>query len=525
MRLAELVSALSLGVDLGFGQPMEHLLRQCLIALRLADALELNEQMRAVVYYTGLLVGVGCHSDAHEQAKWFGDDIAFRASKYDHALGSLRGAVNVFARIGAGNPPLHRFRIGLEFLVSGRRDLEDMIANHTRLARAFAAQIGLPSEVVDAVGSAYEQWDGRGWPRGLAGLEIPLAARIASLAEYAEVAHRVGGVARVLEVAEARSGTQFEPRLVSVLRTHHESILAELDSIGAWNVVIDAEPALRAFLSESQIDAALLAIANFIDLKSPCLLGHAPAVAELAAAAAAQLGMSSADVSTARRTGLLHGFGRMGISNSILDKPGALGSGEWERVRMQPYITERMLHQSRALAPLGMIVVQHRERLDGSGYPRRLSGAALSRHGRLLAVAEAYQALRETRPYRPARAPDEAAVQLRTEVRAGRLDGDCVEAVLRVAGHRVKKRRVGPAGLTQREVEVLRLLARGLTTREIGTELGIAPKTAGNHIEHIYAKIGAVNRVTASHFAVQSGLLPDEELASEGAKNAPSSKN
>jgi DNA-binding CsgD family transcriptional regulator len=156
--------------------------------------------------------------------------------------------------------------------------------------------------------------------------------------------------------------------------------------------------------------------------------------------------------------------------------------------------------------------VQHRERLDGSGYPRRLSGAALSRSGRVLGVAEAYQAMREPRPHRPAWTADDAARELSNEVRAGRLDGDAAEAVLRVAGHRVKKRRAGPAGLTQREIEVLQLVARGLTTRQIASRLGVSPKTAGNHIEHIYSKVGVVNRVTASHFAVQNGLLPEEEI-------------
>jgi HD-GYP domain-containing protein (c-di-GMP phosphodiesterase class II) len=276
--------------------------------------------------------------------------------------------------------------------------------------------------------------------------------------------------------------------------------------------LVAAEPALRVVLSESEFDSALLAIANFIVLKSPHMLGHGTAVAELAGVAAAELGLADGDVRSLHRAGLLHGFGRMGISNSIWDKAGPLGAGEWERVRMQPYITERMLHQARALSSLGSIVVQHRERLDGSGYPRRLAGAQISRHGRLLAVADAYQAMREPRPYRPARSPDDTARILGAEVRRGALDGDAVEAVLRAAGHRGRRRRRGPGGLTQREVEVLQLLARGLTTREMAARLGVSPKTAGNHIEHIYSKIGAVNRVTASHFAVTHGLLPEEEI-------------
>jgi hypothetical protein len=119
VRLAELVAALSLGIDLGFGQPMEHVLRQSLIALRLAERVGLDDEQRSVVYYTALLVNVGCHSDAHEQAKWFGDDIALKSGKYDYELRSLRGAAASLRLIGAGNPPLHRFRVGLEFVLSG----------------------------------------------------------------------------------------------------------------------------------------------------------------------------------------------------------------------------------------------------------------------------------------------------------------------------------------------------------------------------------------------------------------------
>src|SRR5437867_7548356 len=142
---------------------MEHVLRQCLIALRLAERIGLDEQARAAVYYTALLVNVGCHSDAHEQAKWFGDDIALKSAKYDHELRSLRAAAAGMRLIGSGNPPLHRFRVGLEFAVSGHREVDDMISHHAALARTLGEQLGLTDEVLAALGAAYEQWDGRGW--------------------------------------------------------------------------------------------------------------------------------------------------------------------------------------------------------------------------------------------------------------------------------------------------------------------------------------------------------------------------
>jgi HD-GYP domain-containing protein (c-di-GMP phosphodiesterase class II) len=213
-----------------------------------------------------------------------------------------------------------------------------------------------------------------------------------------------------------------------------------------------------------------------------------------------------------RRAGLVHGLGRLGVSNAILDKPGPLGAGEWERVRLQPYLTDRMLRQSEALAPVARIAVQHRERLDGSGYPHGLFGAGISIEARILAAADAYQAMREPRPHRPQHSAVEAAAALRADVKAGRYDAGSVEAVLGAAGHRVPRRREGPAGLTAREVEVLRLLARGLSNKEIAERLVISPKTVANHAEHIYSKINASTRAAAGLFAMQHGLMPEEEF-------------
>ena len=513
VRLAELVAALSLGVDLGFGQPMEHVLRQCLIALRIADRAGLDEQDRLAVYYTALLVNVGCHADAHEQAKWFGDDITLKSGKYAHELGSVRGTLATMRLVGAGNPPLHRFRVGLEFAFSGHRQLDGMISQHAALARTLAEQLELPGAVREGVGAAYEQWNGRGWPGDLKADAIPVAARIAQLAEFMEVAHRVGGVASATALARRRAGRQFDPALAALLCADAAEIFGGLESVPAWRTVIAAEPALAVELSADQLDGALEAIANFVDLKSPFMLGHAVAVASLAEEAGRRLRLPPEQVLMLRRAGFVHGFGRLGVSNSIWDRPGPLSAGDWERVRLYPYLTERMLHQSAALAPLGEIAVQVRERLDGSGYPRGLSGSAISMPARVLAAADVYASMREPRPHRPARPAEEAVAEMRAEVRAGRLDGAAADAVLEAAGHRVPRRREALAGLTAREVEVLVLLARGLSTKQIAGRLVITPKTTGNHIEHIYAKIGASSRAAAAMFAVQHGLLPEEKIA------------
>ena len=509
VRLAELLAALSLGVDLGFGQPMEHVLRQCWIALRLAEHLGLNEDDRAVVYYTALLTNVGCHTDAHEQAKWFGDDIALKGDKYVHGLHGVRSAVAGLRRLGAGHPVLQRFRIGLNFALSGHKELDGMVARHSAMARSLAVEVGLPPAVQEAVAASYEQWDGKGWPGALRGEAIPVAARVSQLAEFVEVAHRSGGVDGAASLARRLAGSQFDPNIATHFASAAGAILDVLEDASTWDDVLAAEPGLSRPLSGDELDETLGAIADFVDLKSPYTLGHARAVAQLVDTAGTLLGLDHGDVRTLRRAGLMHGLGRLGISNAIWDKPGPLGAGEWERVRLQPYLTERMLQQSPPLRSIGALAAQLRERLDGSGYPRGATGGTVGLPARVLAAADVYQAMVEPRPHRTARAPDDAAIELRREAGAGRLDGDAVEAVLVAAGHRAKARAERPGGLTAREIEVLRLVARGMSSKEIAAELVISPKTARNHIEHIYVKTGATTRVAASVFAMKHGLLSE----------------
>ena len=392
-----------------------------------------------------------------------------------------------------------------------------MIAHHAAIARMLGEQLELQDEVLDALAAAYERWDGRGWPGELKGEQVPVASRIAQMAEYVEVANRIGGVEAARELARERRAGHFDPELSDLLDAEGETLLSGLDDVATWDAVIDAEPALSVRLSGERFDATLSALGSFVDLKSPYFLGHAKAVAELAEEAGARLGLPEAELRLLRRAGLVHGLGRLGISNAILDKRGPLGPAEWERVRLQPYLTERMLRQAEALAAVARTAAQHRERLDGSGYPQGLSGPAISPHARILAAADAYQAMREPRPHRSARSAEDAATELRADVKAGRHDAEAAEAVLAAAGHRVPRRREGPAGLTRREVEILRLVARGLSNKEVATQLVISPKTVANHVEHVYAKIGASNRAAASLFAMRHGLLPDEELPARAA--------
>jgi HD-GYP domain-containing protein (c-di-GMP phosphodiesterase class II) len=413
----------------------------------------------------------------------------------------------VMSHVGAGRGLLDRARLGVEFAGDGRRAVSQMIENHWLATNELAARLGLGKKVRESLYQTFERWDGKGVPAEASGEEILLPARLVNLADVVEVFHRTGGADAAIAVARERSGSQFDPALVDVFCADAPRLLGDIDSLTTWQAVIAAEPALEIVLTDEELESALEAIADFADLKSPWTLGHSRGVADLARAATKLYGLSEDDARLVRRAGLVHDLGRLGVSNAIWDKPGPLTAAEFERVRMHPYLTDRMLASSEALAPVRAIAVQHHERLDGSGYPRGLSGDALTPAGRILAAADAYHAMTEPRPYREARAAEAAAAELRSGVRQALFDGDAVDAVLRAAGHPARRRREWPGGLTNRELEVLRLLVRGLSNKEIAERLVIARKTAGSHVEHIYTKIGVSNRAQASLFAVKHGLM------------------
>ena len=511
VRLAELVALLSLGTDLGLGQPMEHMIRACLIALRLGERLGLGESERGVVYYSGLLAWVGCHTDAYEQTKWFGDDSTLkRDAHYHYDMGRVGPAISFMLKhVGGPERPLAtRTRVGVGFVGDGLRSMKALAENHYRATDELVTRLGLGEDVRESLRQTYERWDGKG-AYGMRGAEIAVSSRLINLADVVEVFGRTGGVEAAMTVARERSGTQFDPDLVDAFCEQAPMVLTELDAAPSWEAVIAAEPALARAITGDELDLALEAIGEFAELKSPWTMGHVYAVSELVTEAAASFGLPEADAAELRRAACVYDLGRVGVPNTVWDKPGPLTRSELERVRMHPYLSERMLAFAPSLEDLGRIAVQHHERLDGSGYPRGLSGEQIGSTAQLLAAADVYQALCEPRPHRPARAAHDAARELRREVTAGRLDGEAVDSVLRAAGHRVGRRREWPAGLTTREVEALRLLARGLSNKQIAGQLVISPKTAGSHVEHIYRKIDVSNRAQASLFALRHGLMRD----------------
>jgi HD-GYP domain-containing protein (c-di-GMP phosphodiesterase class II) len=258
-------------------------------------------------------------------------------------------------------------------------------------------------------------------------------------------------------------------------------------------------------LEGEAIDTALAAMGDFADLASPYLVGHSAGVAEVATAAAQRCRFEAAEIVTIRRAALVHDVGRVAVPVRIWQKAAPLSPDDWERVRLHAYHSERVLTRSPFLASLAPVATTHHERLDGSGYHRGAVAAALTRPARLLAAADAYHAMTEPRPHRPAHSPAQVTENLIQEVRAGRLDADAVAAVLEGSGQRVPRIR-RPAGLTEREAEVIGLLARGLQTKQVARALGISVKTADRHVQNAYGKIGVSTRAAAALFAMQHGL-------------------
>ncbi|SFR03485.1 HD domain-containing protein [Lentzea waywayandensis] len=507
--LAELLAAFSLATDLGLGQPMEHVLRSWRIAERLAGHMGLPEDQRRSLFYVSMLAWVGCVADSPEVAASFGDDIAFRADSYEVDLAGAAGFGYFLRHAGSGGPMWHRVRVATTMLTSGGRNVMQGMQSHCVTASALAERLGLGSDVVTALRQFFTRWDGRGVPQGVGGTDIAPTIRLLHLADVVEVRCRTGGIDGALEVARARRGRQFAPDVVDALLAHAPEVLADA---GTEIDPLTADPGLRRPLTEGELDAALEALADFTDLRCASRAGHSRGVAELAGAAARSMGLPAGDVIATRRAGLLHDIGLHGVPATILDRPGRLSTTEWERVRLSSYYTERVLARPAALAKLGAIAATAHERMDGSGYHRGLSGAAVPMTGRLLAAACAYRAMLEPRAHRPALTDKQALSAVRDAIRTGALDGDAAEAVLAAAGNGVRRRVSGPAGLTPREVEVLILISRGVQTGEVADQLGISRKTAGTHIERIYTKTGASSRSTATLFALRNGLLDPLDL-------------
>lgn len=506
-RLAELSIALSLASDLGTGQPLEHGLRTCLLSLSAGRALGLDGPELSSLFHVALLRFAGCTSDASEMAVVAGgDDVALNAAMAPMLMASPgEGLRFVVRHLGEGLPWPTRAGLVARALADPGLDRRSL-SGHCEVGARLAARLGAAPSIGRALAHAYERWDGRGYPDGLAGEEVPVEIRVVTVARDAEMWARHGW-ATATEVLAQRRGRGYDPEVVDVFLKDGQHWLAEAGD-DLCSQVLDAEPLPISTLGAVGMDAALAAVGDFADMKSPWFRGRSAGVSALAAGAAEVIGLSAAEASAAARAGLVLDVGRVGIAAAIWDRPGPLTAEQWERVRLHPYLTERVLGRCSLLAPLAPTAGRHHERADGSGYHRGLTVPLLSTADQILAAADCYHAMIEARPHRAALRPEAAAEVLRDEARAGRLNARVVDGVLVAAGQTRRPITVArPAHLTEREVDVLRLLARGQSNRAIASQLAISPKTVGRHVEHIYDKAGVRTRAGATLFAVEAGLL------------------
>jgi putative nucleotidyltransferase with HDIG domain len=504
LRLADLLAALSVTTDLAMGQPPEKAIRACVVATEIARQLDLSGQEVSDVYYTTLLKHLGCTATPHEELLFGPDEIATRPVAERTDIAHPAEVLSLLRATGSGTGPA-RLRYVARAMTS-RKAQAEMLRAICEVATRLAERLRLGARVEEALYQNLERWDGKGEPRRLRGEDIVLPARIAEPATQAAIFHGIGGADAVTAMLERRSGGWFDPTVVEAARDAAPETLARLDEGDPWDEVLRIEPEPVRRVHEDRLDEVAAAFGDMVDLKSVHTPGHSAGVAGLASAAAERLGLDPAAV---RRAALLHDLGRAAVPIGTWEKPGPLTTSDWERVRTHAYQTERILARSEALSELAPLAGMHHERQDGSGYHRGARGGQTPAEARLIAAADVYQALTQPRPHRPARTAGEAAEVVATEAAAGRLDPECVNAVVEAAGHRPARRTRWPAGLSEREVEVLRLLARGLANKAIARRLSISPRTAEHHVQHIYAKIGASTRASATLFGMEHGLLRD----------------
>jgi DNA-binding CsgD family transcriptional regulator len=503
-RAAEVIGALCLATDLGMGFPFEHGLHTTLIATRLADRLGVDPAIVSETYYASLLSHSGCTTDAHVTAEVFGGALTsnFNPVMYGPTRQVFAGLLRTLP--DPDGPALARAAQAARRLPRMARAAGPQFAAMCEVAQMLADGVGLPPSVRGHLAHLMARWDGKD-PLGKAkGAEIPLPMRIVHVAADATLQRLLGGEEHAVRVVRKHAGHGLDPAVVSCLADDAPAILALDHEASAWEETLASEPRPQLTLEGEAIQRALAAMGSFADLISPYLTGHSAGVAELAAAAALRCRIDNPEA--LRRAALVHDLGRVAVGARTWQKPGPLSADEWEQVRLHPYHTERVLSRSPFLAALAPVAGAHHERLDGSGYHRGCRGAELSLPARVLAAADAYHAMIEPRPHREPLSPGRAVQILGEEASSGRLDADAVAAVVEAAGQRAP-RIERPAGLTEREAEVVAMLARGLQTKQVARALGISVKTADRHVQNAYGKIGVSTRAAATLFAMEHGLV------------------
>jgi HD-GYP domain-containing protein (c-di-GMP phosphodiesterase class II) len=513
VRLAEIVGALSLATDLATGWPIEHGLRRSLLAVWLGEELGLDAAELSDAYYVGLLGSVGCTIEGTLFADYTSDDIAASARTATVDFSSPL-AVTAFAMrtFGAGQPPLQRVRSLVSAAVSSNAEFQAVCRD---VAVRVGSMLDIGATVQQALAQCHERWNGRGGPSHLKGDAIRLAARIFHVAHDAEIYNRLGGIEAAVAVVRRRAGKLYDPEVAEHFCSVAQPLFRRLESEPIWDAVLATEPGPIRWLSQDEVDDVARSIAKFVDLRSRYTLGHSVGVANVAEAMAQRLGLATDEVVTVRRAGLLHDLGRSAVPVAVWNLARPWTATERERARKHPALTELVLARSTALGHLGTLAGLHHERLDGTGY-RGVMASSLPVAARVLAAADTYHTKLEPRPHRVALTPEAAADEVRLQGERGWLDGEVIRVLLDGAGHVPPPRRhEPPAGLSEREVEVLRLIARGLSNREMADILYISPKTVGHHVQHIYDKLGISTRVGATLFALQHGLVGEGSVTAQ----------
>ena len=508
--MAEVLGGLTLAADVASANVPEKALRTTLLAVELGRRHGVSEADLRDTYYVNLLRYLGCTAFAHEEAHDYGagDDIAVRAvmgmSDPADPLGTVR---RIVTRIGASAETFGDRARAVARLLGDRTAVERHSHSQCDASIRFAEMTAMGPRVSGALAFVCERWDGKGNPRHAEGEALPIAIRLHHIADIVDLALTRAGPEAAIAMARRRAGGHFDPALVHTFCEHSAELLATIDAESVWELFLAAEPRPHLVASAARVDDVARAFAQFADLKSTYTLGHSTGIAELAVQAGRVVGLCEPELVELRRAAWLHDLGRVSVANGVWDKPGKLNVAEWERVRLHAYWTERALWQARPLRSVAQLAAGSHERCDGSGYHRSLPGGMIAKASRLLAAADAYHAMREQRPHRPARDADAAARELLADVADGKLDREAAAAVLEAAGISRARLPKWPCDLTDREVEVLRLVARGRSNKQIAAVLGISAKTVQHHVAHVYAKIGVSSRAGAALFATEHGLI------------------
>jgi HD-GYP domain-containing protein (c-di-GMP phosphodiesterase class II) len=414
-RLSEVTGALSHALDLTEGQPVGHSQRSCMIALEIASRLHLDPAARQDLFYAMLLKDAGCSTSAARIVEIFGaDDIAV---KRDKMFLDMSRPADVVSWVSHASPVGEGRLMRAGRLVRTIRELmrQGNEIAETRCERGadIVRRLGFSDAAAETVRTIGERWDGRGMPQRLQGDEIPLPARIASVAQTAEVYAVAEGPQAAFDVVADRRGRWFDPEVADAfisIGTDHplwESMAA--DSLHELLALLEPEEA-HALADEEGLERVAEAFADVIDAKSPYTARHSRDVARYAVAIGEAMGFPPAELRVLRRAGLLHDIGKLGISNTILDKPGKLTDDEFAEVRRHPLYSQQILGQVSAFADIAPLASAHHERLDGRGYHRGLSADQLTPAMRALTCADVFDALTAARPYRGPMDPSDALV-------------------------------------------------------------------------------------------------------------------